>query len=468
MTISSTGLAAVLLGAGTLVMVPSTAHAAPTTTRTIEVRAEYTEPMPGFDGVECRGLDAPSPWCQGVFAGPVTFTGTIAGVAYAESAGPTTTGHTYDGPDAFERAVVKGCGVGGLIFDTFDGDFDFTDTRASDVSTGGYNKWRIRPGSGTGTLAGISGEGENHWRPYWTETGDRWGRGVFTGTITCQVPRKTAPSPRTETRTVKVRSELRAPLSTPAGVSCRGVATGDPWCQARFSTEVTLTGTMSGTGTFPDAGPTPDGHHAAGAAVFERVKIAGCGEGATTFDAVTDFDFADTRPDLSSGAHETWTLRRGTGTRGLAGVIGGDLVNDWRAYWSDGQKWARGTVTGTITCAVPVNEGHAKLRVATAPTTDPELVAVLGATFEPVGQPTVAVLDATFEPAAESTRMAGAAAVALAGVALLGVAFVRRLGETQGFQASSTPHSRYPAPGSVRSQAGFAGSSSISRRRWLT
>jgi len=186
MTIASTRRTAVLLAAGTLILLPLTAYAAPQTkAKTIQVRAEYTEPAPAPNDVKCRGLGTSTPWCQAVFAGPVTFTGTIAGKAHAENAAPTTTGHHYDGPITFKRAVVKGCGVGSLILDISDGDFDLPDTRPSDASTGLSHKWRIRPGSGTGTLAGITGHGENRGRAFWTETGDRFGRGVHTGTITC-------------------------------------------------------------------------------------------------------------------------------------------------------------------------------------------------------------------------------------------------------------------------------------------
>jgi hypothetical protein len=156
---------------------------------TIRVRAEYTEPLSQIFGVECRGLASGEPRCVGLFGGPATFTGTIQGVTYYDGSGPTADGHMYEGPDIFEDAVIEGCGRGGFSLDTFGGEM-FVDAHPEDGSTGGFNGWRLRPGSGTGGLSGLaSGEGENHWHQYWSESGtETWGRGLYTGTITCDVP----------------------------------------------------------------------------------------------------------------------------------------------------------------------------------------------------------------------------------------------------------------------------------------
>ena len=159
--------------------------------RTITVRAEYTEPASSVDGVECRGLGGapPSPDCRGRVVGPASFTGTITGDAYYALTGPTPEGHHYEGHNHFEDAVVEGCGRGS---------FDLVDHKGAllveqyDPVTNtmpGFNTWSVA--NGRGGLAGlISGEGENRWTIYWSESGtERWGRGVFTGTITCEVPK---------------------------------------------------------------------------------------------------------------------------------------------------------------------------------------------------------------------------------------------------------------------------------------
>jgi hypothetical protein len=151
--------------------------------------------------------------------------------------------------------------------------------------------------------------------------------------------------------------------------------------------------------------------------VFERLKIDGCGEGGLVFDAVADADFANTRPDdLSTPVHETWTVRPNTGIGGLAGVVGGTLVNDWRAYWTGGRQWARGVVTGTITCEVPVDASHDGPRVATAAVDGRSRAAVLGAAVERARASRGAL-----------PRTGGAVvAAALAGVALLWVGVAAR------------------------------------------
>jgi hypothetical protein len=213
--ITSRSLLVALLGAGTLVLFPSTAHASPPTeTKTITVSAPYIDPTPSeIDGFQCTGLvGAPSCGYHGV--GASTWSGgTITGDEHYElTGGPTIDGKvTYAGA-GYTTGAIEGCGSGSFIIDNYDGYIDFAQTDATDNLEGGvggsapgFNYWKIRAGSGTGELAGASGGGVNHWRWYnqgAAGLGGPEGIGVFTGTITCQVPRTPAPASHTETRSV--------------------------------------------------------------------------------------------------------------------------------------------------------------------------------------------------------------------------------------------------------------------------
>lgn len=166
-----------------------------TETKTITVRSEYTEQEPGFDGARCRGFtDVPAtlPDCRAVMAGPATFKGTFQGVSFAESSShPTADGDHFEGFDTFDDARIEGCGEGGFTFDLYKGRLDVASYDPVTNTMMGYFTWRIRPDSGTGGLSGlISGEGKGHWKMYWSETGTQtWGRGLITGTVTCEVTR---------------------------------------------------------------------------------------------------------------------------------------------------------------------------------------------------------------------------------------------------------------------------------------
>jgi len=71
----------------------------------------------------------------------------------------------------------------------YEGYIDMTRFNPLTNSAPGYNKWRLRPGSGTGELTNlVSGQGENHWTVYFVGTGgdpEKFGEGDFTGTVTC-------------------------------------------------------------------------------------------------------------------------------------------------------------------------------------------------------------------------------------------------------------------------------------------
>jgi hypothetical protein len=97
---------------------------------------------------------------------------------------------TYDGPD-YTDGGVEGCGTGTYILDTYDGYVDMAQFDPLTVSAPGYNKWRLRAGSGTDELTNlVSGEGENRWTVYFARAiagdADRFGEGDFTGTMTCR------------------------------------------------------------------------------------------------------------------------------------------------------------------------------------------------------------------------------------------------------------------------------------------
>lgn len=193
---------AALLGASALVLLPSAAHASPPTdTKTITVSAPYTDPEASeFDGAQCAGF-ASTPSCGVRFVGTSTWSGTITGDEHYElEGGPTADGKlTYEGP-AYIMGTIEGCGSGSFIIDNYDGYIDYAKTDPNDNLEGGvggsapgFNRWKIRAGSGTGGLAGlVSGGGVNHWRIYNQGTaglGGPEGIGLFTGTITCEVPR---------------------------------------------------------------------------------------------------------------------------------------------------------------------------------------------------------------------------------------------------------------------------------------
>jgi hypothetical protein len=94
----------------------------------------------------------------------------------------------YEGPD-YVTGGVQGCGTGSYIVDDYDGYIDLTKYDPVTNSAPGFNRWRVRAGSGTGQLTNlVSGEGVNYWRDYLA--GDAGlapylGVGDFTGTITC-------------------------------------------------------------------------------------------------------------------------------------------------------------------------------------------------------------------------------------------------------------------------------------------
>ena len=162
--------------------------------RTLAVSAIYTEPAEQVDGARCSGLEGSQPGCQYVLHGDATFTGTFSGNAPFDCWGDSHAPVTLDGKLLFActdyvRGVVQRCGKGSFIIDDYDAYVDIAKTDPSTGTAPGYNKWRIRPNSGTGDLVGISGQGVNHWTEHWVgeaDTSQPAGTGHFTGSVTCR------------------------------------------------------------------------------------------------------------------------------------------------------------------------------------------------------------------------------------------------------------------------------------------
>jgi hypothetical protein len=188
-------ISAALLSFGVPSLMASTAAAQPVgtaVTRRIRSHSPYTEPISSVDAADCRGLAGPSPQCGSTVVGPTYFTGTMHGTVHYEERGWLRPDGKlgYEGPDYFTGGGIVGCGDGEFVVDTFDGWVDLTQWDPATNSAPGFNRWRVRPQSGTRGLTGlIGGAGENHWRMYFSDTGtQKWGKGLYTGTVTCQVP----------------------------------------------------------------------------------------------------------------------------------------------------------------------------------------------------------------------------------------------------------------------------------------
>ena len=85
---------------------------------------------------------------------------------------------------------VRGCGTGTSVFDVTEGAIDWTKFDPITGTAPGSNKWRVRPGSGTGGLTGlVSGEGITTWRISVTGLAGVTsieGEGDFIGQVTCR------------------------------------------------------------------------------------------------------------------------------------------------------------------------------------------------------------------------------------------------------------------------------------------
>lgn len=185
--VATVSAAMLLLGAGIASAAP--AQKGSGAIKTLAVNAHYTEPAGSF-GAKCSGLPTASATCRATTTGYADYTGTLYGKDYYDLDGTLTTDGkiTYQGP-AYFTGGVQGCGKGAYILDITDGYVDMTKYDPVTNSAPGFNKWRYRPGSGTGALKNlVSGSGVNHWTVYWSGAvglSPVFGEGDFTGTIKC-------------------------------------------------------------------------------------------------------------------------------------------------------------------------------------------------------------------------------------------------------------------------------------------
>ncbi len=164
------------------------------THKTAQVYSTYDEPVPKSNGVSCPGISTAQPKCAIHDSGYAYFVGTFQGTAHydLDSLIGLETKSRYEGDgNQFDDVIVDGCGHGTFHMDESDGYIDFGRYDPVTNSAPGYNRWRIRPDSGTGDLVGLAGEGENNWtfylNGYLPTAGPReGGKGVFTGTVSCR------------------------------------------------------------------------------------------------------------------------------------------------------------------------------------------------------------------------------------------------------------------------------------------
>jgi len=163
-------------------------------TKTFEVNTHYTEPSGSMAGAKCGSGETFTPECHTLFGGEATFTGTMWGDERYDLQGPIPLA-LPDGKMAYEGTAyidggVVGCGTGTYILEATEGYVDMTTYNPVTDSARGFNKWHLRPGSGTGELTNlISGSGETHWEMHGLGAAGigYFGDGDFTGTITCRV-----------------------------------------------------------------------------------------------------------------------------------------------------------------------------------------------------------------------------------------------------------------------------------------
>ena len=219
-------------------------------TKTVEVNSPYEDHHPvSGDGIKCFGFAASDPQCRFIVTGAARWTGTFVGEAEFELDAwydpQEGAGHLfYEGwgvqGNRFVDVFIEGCGRGGFHMEEWDGVIDYTQLDPVNDTAPGYNKWRVRPGSGTGDLVGLEGEGENNWVTHTANTPvtDRgnYGEGVFTGTLRCRVRASDAsPAAAAATEPVKV-----AAASTPASSAAprSSVAASSPAAPATTTVHV--------------------------------------------------------------------------------------------------------------------------------------------------------------------------------------------------------------------------------------
>ena len=94
-----------------------------------------------------------------LFGGYATVTGTIWGEERYDLTGADPSA-LPDGKITFEgtqymNGGVEGCGTGTYIFEVTEGYIDMNTYDPLTDTAEGYNKWQLRPGSGTGELTNL-------------------------------------------------------------------------------------------------------------------------------------------------------------------------------------------------------------------------------------------------------------------------------------------------------------------------
>jgi hypothetical protein len=155
-------------------------------------------------------------------------------------------------------------------------------------------------------------------------------------------------------RTVKVDAHYTEPPGE-VKVDC-GLA-GEPACFAGYAY---FTGTFVGEAYYELAGPPPDSQ---GNVIYEGAErvtgsIRGCGKGSFILD-ITEGKIYTTRFDAatqSAPGYNRWSVRRGSGTGGLAGLVSGSGENHWRMFAvapdPAAPRFGEGDFTGQVTCRV--------------------------------------------------------------------------------------------------------------------
>lgn len=172
-------------------------------TKVVTVSSPYQDTTTADgDGIRCDHFTANEARCRLLVTGSAQWTGTLqGGASYVLDAWFDTTApgrllyeSTGDQGNHFVDVTVEGCGRGGFLMEEWDGRVDIAPPANYDLTTNrgeGFNKWRVRPGSGTGQLVGLTGSGVNNWTyhdaRHPVQYGN-YGEGIFTGTVTCRVP----------------------------------------------------------------------------------------------------------------------------------------------------------------------------------------------------------------------------------------------------------------------------------------